>query len=31
VRGDLEAGQAVLIGLDSAAPTPTIPGPGFRL
>jgi HlyD family secretion protein len=31
VRGDLEAGQAVLIGLESAAPTTTIPGPGFRL
>ena len=31
VRGDLEAGQAVLIGLESAAPATTIPGPGFRL
>jgi len=32
VRGDLEAGQAVLIGLESsAAPTTTIRGPGFRL
>jgi HlyD family secretion protein len=31
VRGDLEVGQAVLIGLESSAPTTTIPGPGLRL
>jgi HlyD family secretion protein len=31
VRGDLEVGQAVLVGLESAAPPTTTPGPGFRL
>jgi HlyD family secretion protein len=32
VRGDLQAGQAVLIGLESAVPaTTTPPGPGLRL
>lgn len=31
VRGDVQAGQIVLIGLGSAAPTTTAPGPGFRL
>jgi HlyD family secretion protein len=31
VRGDLEVGQAVLIGLESSAPTTTMPGPGLRL
>jgi HlyD family secretion protein len=32
VRGDLQAGQAVLIGLESAAPATTTPrGPGLRL
>jgi hypothetical protein len=31
VRGELEVGQAVLVGLESAAPPTTMPGPGFRL
>jgi HlyD family secretion protein len=32
VSGDLAAGRAVLVGLESgASPAPTVPGPGFRL
>jgi hypothetical protein len=32
VRGDLAAGQAVLIGLESVGPAaPSLPAPGLRL
>jgi HlyD family secretion protein len=31
VRGDVQAGQAILIGLEAAAPATAAPGRGFRL